>query len=135
MLGVTVGVTGKNFRKLWSIKIAKKYRKTAILSDSTVLFGGDKRDRTADLLNAIQQKSVDITSFFGCLGVTGGSQENSKKMKNHPKLRCPTCIQEEKLGVIDTINCLLFSLMSRCQYGYNGRSFQTLSDQSISVCL
>jgi hypothetical protein len=43
----------------------KKYRKTMILSGFTVLFGGDKRDRTADLLNAIQLKSVENTSFFG----------------------------------------------------------------------
>ena len=37
--------------------------------------GGDKRDRTADLLNAIQRKSLDFTGFFGCLVVTWWSQK------------------------------------------------------------
>jgi hypothetical protein len=32
--------------------------------------GGDNRDRTGDLLNAIQAKSVGIAHFFGCLVVT-----------------------------------------------------------------
>ena len=39
--------------------------------------GGDKRDRTADLLNAIQGETIGNTGVFGNKGVIGGSWENS----------------------------------------------------------
>ena len=54
--GQILGVkTGKNNKKLRNPKISK-------------VFGGDKRDRTADLLNAIQALSqLSYTPIFGLL--------------------------------------------------------------------
>ena len=75
MSGVTVGVTGENYSKFKKRKIIKKYRKTLILSGFAVFFGGDNRDRTGDLLNAIQCKilrgSKDFWLSGGHAGVTG----------------------------------------------------------------
>ena len=54
--GVTRGVIEENLRKLGKIEIifwAWKQRKSTENMVFSVLFGGDKRDRTADLLNAI----------------------------------------------------------------------------------
>ena len=64
-IGVVTGVViEENYSKFPKIKIIKKYRKTMILSGFTVPFGGDKRDRTADLLNAIHCQVVDLQGFF-----------------------------------------------------------------------
>jgi hypothetical protein len=68
-LGCNKGCNRRKFLKILENKYNKKYRKTLDLSGFTVLFGGDKRDRTADLLSAIQSKSVGNTSFFWCLAV------------------------------------------------------------------
>ena len=75
MSGVTVGVTGENFSKFKKRKIIKKYRKTLVLSGFTVLFGGDKRDRTADLLNAIQCKTLRASKGFWLSGGHAGVTE------------------------------------------------------------
>ena len=69
--GVTRGVIEENYSKFQKIKTKEKFQEPLILLDSRNFFGGDKRDRTADLLNAIQAKSVANTSFFGSKGVTG----------------------------------------------------------------
>ena len=70
MLGATLVATGENYSKLEKIIEIKKFRKTLISSGFTELFGGDKRDRTADLLNAIQRKVVVAVRFFGYLVAT-----------------------------------------------------------------
>ena len=49
----------------------KKFRKPLILLGFRKLSGGDSRDRTGDLLNAIQWKSVAALRVFGSKGVTG----------------------------------------------------------------
>ena len=69
--GVTRGVIEENFSKFLGTEIIKKYRKTLVLSGFTVFFGGDNRDRTGDLLNAIQNENGLNTSFFSYKGVTG----------------------------------------------------------------
>ena len=43
----------ENFAKFLDIKIKEKFRKALLFDGFTELFGGDKRDRTADLFNAI----------------------------------------------------------------------------------
>ena len=78
--GVTRGVTGKNFAKSEKIITGKKLGKSPenrSFQGFLFLFGGDKRDRTADLLNAIQGETLGNTGFFGDKGVIGGSWENS----------------------------------------------------------
>ena len=58
----------RKFPKILENKNNKKYRKTLVLSGFTVLFGGDNRDRTGDLLNAIQALSqLSYTPIFGSL--------------------------------------------------------------------
>ena len=69
--GVTRGVIEENCSKFQKIKIQKKFREPLILLGSRNFFGGDSRDRTGDLLNAMQCKIVANTSFFGSRGVTG----------------------------------------------------------------
>ena len=60
--------------KMGGLRITQKFgkhqdygkKKSRILTNSR-LFGGDKRDRTADLLNAIQALSqLSYTPIFGC---------------------------------------------------------------------
>ena len=68
--GVTRGVIEENCSKFQKIKIQKKFREPLILLGSRNFFGGDNRDRTGDLLNAIQRKVVVAQRFFGLLVVT-----------------------------------------------------------------
>ena len=49
-------------------KCAKKLEKHRLFKQKSVFCGGDKRDRTADLLNAIQALSqLSYTPIFGSL--------------------------------------------------------------------
>ena len=51
---------------LWQI-VSDKQKSTVISYDALFLSGGDKRDRTADLLNAIQALSqLSYTPIFNC---------------------------------------------------------------------
>ena len=40
------------------------HEKTGVFTSKTPVFGGDKRDRTADLLNAIQEITYKLDHFF-----------------------------------------------------------------------
>ena len=54
--------------KMPSTKQTEKYRKNTRFQMKSSVFGGDKRDRTADLLNAIQALSqLSYTPIFGSL--------------------------------------------------------------------
>ena len=78
--GVTRGVTGKNIAKSEKIITSKKLGKSPenrSFQGFLIPIGGDKRDRTADLLNAIQGENLGNTGVFGNKGVIGGSWENS----------------------------------------------------------
>ena len=57
------------FHKILEDNHKRKVPGTLDFTRFSELFGGDKRDRTADLLNAIQCKNVANTGFFGCLVV------------------------------------------------------------------
>ena len=79
-LVATVVATEKNSAKFKKIFLRKKLGKSpenrsfqGFLSP----IGGDKRDRTADLLNAIQGETIGNTRVVGIRGVIGGSWENS----------------------------------------------------------
>ena len=66
------GHSGGHRRKFLKILENNNKRKVPRSLDFTgfsELFGGDNRDRTGDLLNAIQRKDGLNTSFFGCLAV------------------------------------------------------------------
>ena len=72
-LVATVVATEKNITKSEKIILSKKLGKSpenrsfqGFLSP----FGGDKRDRTADLLNAIQVETLANTGIFGHLVAT-----------------------------------------------------------------
>ena len=66
-------------------------------------FGGYTRDRTADLLNAIQCAILENTGFFGYLGVIGGSQELEVICDLSQRFKVCVCIVcgHFKLGVAD----------------------------------
>ena len=68
-------VTGENYSKLLRIKRKKKFLKPTKFGKFQELFGGDKRDRTADLLNAIQEKVVLPQRLFALMVVTWWSQK------------------------------------------------------------
>ena len=59
---------GQNVRcKKYPNFLASKIKKKSRKPEFSELFGGDKRDRTADLLNAIQALSqLSYTPIFGC---------------------------------------------------------------------
>ena len=61
MLAVVVAVVEENYSKFQEIKIKEKFRKPLISLGFRNISGGDNRDRTGDLLNAIQTKNVGIT--------------------------------------------------------------------------
>ena len=72
-LVATVVATEKNITKSEKIILSKKLGKSpenrsfqGFLSP----IGGDKRDRTADLLNAIQVETIENTGIFGLLVAT-----------------------------------------------------------------
>ena len=72
-LVATVVATEKNSAKFKKIILRKKLGKSPknrSFQGFSFLFGGDKRDRTADLLNAIQVESLANTGIFGCLVAT-----------------------------------------------------------------
>ena len=65
-------------------KIDQKVRKTRLFDVKSLVFaiksGGDKRDRTADLLNAIQSKNPVIPRVFGFLRGNGEEIELPNKI-------------------------------------------------------
>ena len=72
-LVATVVATEKNSAKFKKIFLRKKLGKSPenrSFQGFSFLFGGDKRDRTADLLNAIQVESLANTGIFGHLVAT-----------------------------------------------------------------
>ena len=64
-IGSSVGSSRRKFLKILENKTKKKNSEKPWFYWLFGTFsGGDKRDRTADLLNAIQRKSVGITGFL-----------------------------------------------------------------------
>ena len=70
ILVATVVATEENSSKFQEIKIKEKFRKPLISLGFRNFYGGDKRDRTADLLNAIQVKDGLNTRFLVFLVAT-----------------------------------------------------------------
>ena len=68
-IGGHCGGHRRKFPKIGANKSKRKVPGTLDFPRFSELFGGDKRDRTADLLNAIQRKVVVAQRFFGCLVV------------------------------------------------------------------
>ena len=73
MLVATVVATEKNITKSEKIIPSKKLGKSPenrSFQGFSFPFGGDKRDRTADLLNAIQRETLGNTGIFEPLVAT-----------------------------------------------------------------
>ena len=63
------------FHKILEDNRKRKVPGTLDFTRFSELFGGDNRDRTGDLLNAIQRKVVAVQRFLGYLVVTWWSQK------------------------------------------------------------
>ena len=68
----------RKFLKILENNNKEKVPRSLDFTGFSELFGGDNRDRTGDLLNAIQRETLAAVRFFGVLVVTWWSQ----KVKN-----------------------------------------------------